>query len=696
MAADDSEEKLLRSVALKNARSILRARQRVERELRDAKEALERKTAELVHSLAMMRATLESTSNGILVTDATGAITSFNQNYLNMWRLTGELMETTEHRQLLESTSRQFKEPDKFLARIEEIYAFSPPETFDVLELGDGRVFERFSKIQVVEERNIGRVWSFRDITQQIRAEEELRQQREWFEVTLSSIGDAVITTDTEGKVTFLNPMAEMMTGWKTAEASGRRLEKVFNIINEETRKPAINPVDIVLRDGIVVGLANHTALIAKDGTERSIEDSAAPIRDTTGTISGAVMVFHDVTQRRRAEKALKEADQKKDHFLAILAHELRNPLVPIRNGLQILNLAGNDPTIAENARSIMDQALNQMVRLVDDLLDVSRITTGKLKLRKERVELAAVVQSAVETTRPLIDEQGHQLTVRLPPTSILLDADPTRLAQVFSNLLNNAAKYSERGGHITLSAEPEGNEVIVRVTDRGIGISPDHLPRIFHLFAQVETASDRSQGGLGIGLSLVRGLVEMHGGTIEANSEGPGRGSELIVRLPRANAEPLSESHAAEPDGAKTSPTPKYRILVVDDNQLSARSTAIALGLMGHDLATARDGIEGIERARTFQPDVILMDIGLPEMNGHETARRMRQQPGGKNIILIAVTGYGQEADRRRSLEAGFDYHLVKPLNFAELKDKLSELCADPDKRRNSSRYGRIIESSS
>ncbi|HET9296395.1 MAG TPA: ATP-binding protein, partial [Candidatus Binatia bacterium] len=464
-------------------------------------------------------------------------------------------------------------------------------------------------------------------------------------------------------------------TGWKTAEASGQPLEKVFNIINEDTGKPAKNPVDIVLRDGIVVGLANHIALIGKDGTERSIEDSAAPIRDATGTISGAVMVFHDVTQRRRVEKALKEADQKKDHFLAILAHELRNPLVPIRNGLQILNLAGNDPTIAENARSIMDQALNQLVRLVDDLLDVSRITTGKLKLRQERVELAAVVQSAIETTRPLIDEQGHHLSVRLPSRPILLDADPTRLAQVFSNLLNNAAKYSEQSGYITLTAEPVEDEVIVRVSDRGIGIPADHLPRIFQLFAQVETASDRSQGGLGIGLSLVKGLVEMHGGTIEAHSEGFGRGSELIVRLPQVKPEPLSESQAAEPDGEKASFTPKYRILVVDDNRLSVQSTAIALGLMGHDLATACDGIEGIERARTFRPDVILMDIGLPDINGHETARRIRRQPGGKNIILIAVTGYGQEEDRRRSIEAGFDYHLVKPLNFAELKNKLSEI---------------------
>ena len=355
---------------------------------------------------------------------------------------------------------------------------------------------------------------------------------------------------------------------------------------------------------------------------------------------------------------------------------------MPIRNGLQILNLAGKDPIIAENARSIMDQALNQLVRLVDDLLDVSRIATGKLKLRKERVELAALVQSAVETTRPLIDEQGHHLSVRLPPTSILLDADPTRLAQVFSNLLNNAAKYSEQGGHITLAAEPVGDEVIVRVTDRGIGISADHLPRIFHLFAQVETASDRSQGGLGIGLSLVRGLVEMHGGTIEARSDGPGCGSELIVRLPQAKREPLSESEAEEPGLQKTPPTPQYRILVVDDNRLNAQSTAIALSLMGHDLATAWDGNEGIELARTFRPDVILMDIGLPEMNGHETARRIRQEPGGKNIVLIAVTGYGQEEDRRRSLEAGFDYHLVKPLNFAELKNKLFELRAAAGKR--------------
>jgi PAS domain S-box-containing protein len=540
------------------------------------------------------------------------------------------------------------------------------------LELADGRVFERFTKIQFVEERNVGRVWSFRDITKRKRAEEELRQQREWFQVTLSSIGDAVITTDTQGKVTFLNPVGEMMTGWNLAEAFGQPLEKVFTIINEETREAARNPVEKVLREGTVVGLANHTALISKDGMETSIEDSAAPIRDAAGEISGAVMVFHDVTERRRAERAMKEADKRKDEFIATLAHELRNPLAPIRSGLEILNLAGNDSVMAETARSMMDQALNQMVRLVDDLLDASRITTGKLQLRKERVELAAVVQSVVDTSRQMIDEQGHKLTVNLPAAPILLDADPTRLAQVFSNLLNNATKYSEAGGQIALSAETAGDQVIVRVTDKGIGIPAGHLGRIFEIFAQVDTALERSQGGLGIGLSLAKGVVEMHGGTVEARSDGLGMGSEFIVRLPITGAERRPE---AAPDGdSKASAAAKRRILIVDDNPLGSKSTAMVLRKVGHEVATARDGIEGMENARSFRPDVILLDIALPRLNGFDTARRIRAQPWGKNIYLIAVTGYGQDEDRRRSREAGFDYHMVKPVDFSELKKVLSD----------------------
>jgi len=675
MAEEDKEEKLLRSVALQNANTILLARQRAERELVQAKEALERKTRELAHSLAMMHATLESTTDAILVTDAQGQITGFNQKFVDMWRVPRELMAAREHRRLLEITRQQFKDPGKFVGRIDEIYASSPPESFDLLEAADGRVIERFSRIQFVEQRNVGRVWSFRDITERKRAEEELRQQREWYRVTLSSIGDAVITTDTQGKVTFLNPVAEMMTGWKTAEAAGRPLENVFDIINEETREPAINPVAKVLREGTVVGLANHTALIAKDGTQTSIEDSAAPIRDASGNITGAVMVFHDVTERRRGEKALKEADKKKDEFLAMLAHELRNPLVPIRNGLNVLKLANNNPDMAENARSMMDRALSHMVRLVDDLLDVSRITTGKLQLRKERVELAAVVQSALETSRPLFDEQGHHLTVTLPDVPIALDADPTRLAQVFSNLLSNAAKYSEKGGEIALCAELQGDQVTVRITDRGIGIAADDLPRIFEMFAQVDTGAARSQGGLGIGLSLVTRLVEMHGGRIAAYSDGPGRGSEFVVHLPILTGEPSAKPTPPNEAAEKSPAAAKHRILIVDDNALSTRSSAMLLRLSGHEVATANNGIAGIECARTFQPDVMLLDIGLPRLNGYETARRIREQPWGKSIFLIAVTGFGQDEDRRRSMEAGFDHHMVKPVNFVELEKKLSEL---------------------
>ena len=799
----DDEEKLLRSVALQNAQSILSARQRAEREVIEAKEVLERKTAELAHSLSMMRATLESTSNGILATDANGDVSGFNQKFLDMWHVPRDVIEQREHRRVLEVAAAQVKEPEAFRSRIEEIYVSSPEQSFDYLELTDGRVFERFSKIQYVEQKNVGRVWSFTDITERTRAEEELRRQREWFEVTLSSIGDAVITTDTAGNITFLNPVAETMTGWTNSEASGQPLETVFNIISEESRQRANNPIDRVLREGVAVALANHTALISRDGTERSIEDSAAPIRDATGRVSGAVMVFHDVTNRRRtenalrdseeryrvlfsslpmavfvceesgciqyynrravelwgrapaygveqywgslklflpdgtllphsrspvvqvlstgdpqknvellierpdgsrlpvianfaalkdagrvvgavtafdditdrkrAEEALKEADRKKDQFLAILAHELRNPLVPIRNGLQILKLDGNNAAVAERARSVMDQALNHMVRLVDDLLDASRITTGKLKLRTERVELKSVVQSALDTAQPVIDEQRQELSVALPERPITIDADPTRLAQVLANLLNNAAKYSEPGGQITLTIEPQDDQVTIHVADNGIGIPADQLPRIFEVFAQVEDTVEMSRGGLGIGLSLVRGLVEMHGGTVEAYSKGAGRGSEFVVRLPIAGAE--TPSHPALSEASRESSDKRYRILVVDDNHLSCKSTAMFLAMMGHELATARDGFEGIERARAFQPNVILLDIGLPQLNGYETARRIREQPWGKNILLIAVTGYGQEEDRRRSVEAGFDHHIVKPLNIVELEKKLSEL---------------------
>ena len=402
-------------------------------------------------------------------------------------------------------------------------------------------------------------------------------------------------------------------------------------------------------------------------------------VTDPTGQAVALATVSQDVTERRRLEDDLRklaadlsEADRRKDEFLATLAHELRNPLAPIRNALQMIRLSPDRQT-SEQARTMMERQLAQMVRLVDDLLDVSRISRGKMELRKERVQLAAVVSSAVETSRPLIDHMGHELTVTLPQQPIIVDADLTRLAQVFSNLLNNAAKYTDRGGHIWLTAERQGSDVVVSVKDTGIGIAADQLPRIFEMFSQVDRSLERSQGGLGIGLTLVKRLVEMHGGRIEARSEGLGKGAEFVVRLPVVvgASEPQAPAERDEPPAPKSS----LRILIVDDNRDGADSLAMLLQIMGNDTRTAHDGQEAVDVAEEFRPDVMLLDIGLPKLNGYEACRRIREQPWGRSVVLIALTGWGQEDDRRRSQEAGFDHHMVKPVDPQDLMKLLAEL---------------------
>ncbi len=369
--------------------------------------------------------------------------------------------------------------------------------------------------------------------------------------------------------------------------------------------------------------------------------------------------------------RELRDADQRKDEFLATLAHELRNPLAPIRNGLQVLRLAGGSGEMVNEARSMMERQLSQMVRLVDDLLDVSRITRNKLELRKVRVSLAAVVTSAAETSRPLMEQAGHTFSLTLPPAPVYLDADLTRLAQVFSNLLNNAAKYTEPGGRISLTGEVSGGEVVVEVRDNGLGIPADALPRIFEMFSQVDRNMERAQGGLGIGLNLVRRLVELHGGTVEVRSDGPGRGSQFVVRLPVV----AEASVPDEPDGeGERSVMSALRILIVDDNRDGADSLSDLLGIMGNETRTAHDGLAAVETAEKFRPDLIVLDIGLPKLNGYEACRRIREKPWGNDIVIVAATGWGQEEDRRRSQEAGFDHHLVKPVDAAEIIRLLAE----------------------
>lgn len=639
-------------------------------------------------------------------------------------------------------------------------------------------------------------------------AQRQARARRELLSTTLASIGDAVITTDIQGRVTFLNGVAERLTGWLRADAAGKDLGDVFRIINEKTRQPAEDPAARALREGVVVGLANHTVLIHKDGSERPIDDSAAPIRDELGKVSGSVLVFRDISERRRQERLdaerlanarllaaivtssddaivsksidgliqswnaaaerlfgysaqeaigrhislivppdrineeeriveqlragkriehfdtvrqrrdgtqvqvsltispifdekgkvvgasktarditerkqaerrihqlmseLKEADRRKDEFLATLSHELRGPLAPVRNSLEIIKRAKGNEALVSEGLITMDRQVTQMERLIDDLLDISRVTRGKLELRKDEVELSAIIAQAVETCRPCTDAAKQELTVNLPAAPIRLLGDQARLAQVFGNLLHNACKYTDAGGRIWLTAHRQGSDVVVSVKDNGVGIPADMLKDIFEMFTQVDRGLERRTGGLGIGLTLVKQLVEMHDGRVEAFSDGPGLGSEFVVRLPMVVGV-VADRPAAPPSPAQS--TKARRILVVDDNRDSAASLAMLLKISGNDTFTAHDGLEAIGAAERLQPDVVLLDIGLPHLNGFDACRRIREQPWGKEMALIALTGWGQDEDRRRSREAGFDAHVVKPVDLATLTNLLASV---------------------
>jgi PAS domain S-box-containing protein len=691
-------------------------------------------------------------------------------------------------------------------------------------------------------------------------AHAELQQQREWFAVMLASIGDAVITTDTQGRVSFLNPVAEAMTGWSSEQAKGEPVERVFRIVNEDTRQPVENPVQKVLEQGQIVALANHTALIGRSGRELAIEDSAAAIRDANGAISGVVMVFHDVTERRQADKALleetrilellnatgtaiaaqldlqklvqtmtdsatklsgaafgaffynvsgpdgksyllytlsgapreaferfgmprntpifdptfrgessirsgditsdprygtmaphhgmpkghlpvrsylavpviarsgevigglflghpepdvfterserliegisaqagiamdnarlyeaaqneirrreqaeaalQETDRRKDEFLATLAHELRNPLAPIRQAALISKTPAATEAQKRWSHDVIERQVHHMALLLDDLLDISRVTRGTLELRTEMTELAAVIEAAVETARPSIDSKRHVLSIEIPDQPLQLAADPLRLAQVISNLLTNAAKYTDPEGRIRLRVEQQPGAIMISVTDNGIGIPADALERVFAMFSQVKSAQDRSDGGLGIGLALAKGLIDLHGGTIEARSAGIGRGSEFIVRLPTLV---LNQSEPSPTlDSSQAVPLRGRRLLIADDNEDAAESLAALLRMDGHEVTVVSNGLEALSAITAMQPEVALLDIGMPHLSGYEVARQLRQGPLGQNITLIAITGWGQDRDKARAVEAGFNHHFTKPIEPDALLDLL------------------------
>ena len=514
-------------------------------------------------------------------------------------------------------------------------------------------------------------------VTETLRAIHEerataLRLSEERFRHMMETIPSMVWTAGPDGKIIYVNK--------KWTEYGGPGTEQT-----SVCPGPGLHPSDHEhcaeawtrsVRDGVEYEIeVRHRR---HDGAYRWFVTRAVPWKDDQGRVISWFGITTDIHEQKELQDRLREADRRKDEFLATLAHELRNPLAPMRNSLEVMRRAGERRESVDMARAIMERQLIHMVRLVDDLLDLSRITRGRIELRMERLDLAAAMEDALETCRPQLEERGQNLTFNPPDSPVFVNADRTRLAQVFTNLLSNASKYSPRGSPVVIRAQDAGEWVSVSVRDQGIGIAPEALPRIFDIFSQAVRSNELTDGGLGIGLSLVRSLVEQHGGRVEALSEGLGRGSEFIVRLPVVReAARARAQEAASGDGHAA---PRRRVLIADDNRDSADSLAIMLSLMGHETHATYDGSSVIEKAETYRPDVILLDLGMPVIDGYETARRIRQQAWSNGVVLVALTGWGQEEDRARARDAGFNFHLTKPANPHTLGELLGGMAPRPN----------------
>ena len=499
--------------------------------------------------------------------------------------------------------------------------------------------------------------------------------QRALLAAIVDSSDDAIVSKTLEGRILSWNRAATRIFGYEPHEVIGK---PITIIIPPELHAEEREILDKLRRGERI----DHfdTVRVAKDGRRIAISLTVSPVRAVDGRVIAASKVARDISGRklaeqrlRQSEEALRLADRRKDEFLALLAHELRNPLAPIRYALAANKKPGRTPEQCRRAEEIIERQVTHMSRLLDDLLDISRITRGALGLKKTRTELTSVVGAAIETARPILDEKHHTLLLDLPSQPVQLEADVVRLAQIFSNLLINAAKYTDPGGRIQLRAQQQDTEVIVSVSDNGIGIAAEMLPQVFNMFFQSHSALGRAEGGLGVGLSLVRGLLALHGGSVEARSEGPGRGSEFIVRLPLgAVTQPGGDVEAGvDPLSADAG----LKILVVDDNRDAADTCAMLLEALGHHVQTAYTGRQALELARAFRPHAMLLDIGLPDVDGYKLAAQVRATPRGRSTVLVAVTGWGQEEDRQRAAAAGFDQHLVKPISAETVETLLQSL---------------------
>jgi signal transduction histidine kinase/ActR/RegA family two-component response regulator len=511
-----------------------------------------------------------------------------------------------------------------------------------------------------------------RDITARKRAEEEVRRSREALNGLIDRAPFGIYIVDGDLKIAQMNARSQSGAFYNVRPVVGRQLEDIMRRMWPE---PVASEIVSAFRHTLETGEAyrsrNFMSVRADTDNLESYEWELHRITLPDGKL-GVVSYYFETTRLRKAEQALRDADRRKDEFLATLAHELRNPLAPIRNGLQILRMVEGDPKAASQVQEMLERQVTHLVRLVDDLMEVARVTRGRIELRREPVDLGAALLSAVEASKPLIEAASHELTVDVPAEPVTVMADPVRLAQIVANLLNNAAKYTDNGGRISLSSRRDGNHAVISVRDSGIGIPVEVLPRVFDLFAQADRTYHRAQGGLGIGLTLVRTLVELHGGSVTAKSEGTGRGSEFVVRLP-LGVDLASRRHG--PAVGVETIFASHRILVVDDSRDAAESLGLLLESLGASVQTATDGPAALDALDSYRPSVMLLDIGMPGMDGLEVARRVRQRVDSRDLTVIALSGWGQEEDRRRSREAGIDYHMVKPVDLDELGRLLTAL---------------------
>jgi PAS domain S-box-containing protein len=502
-----------------------------------------------------------------------------------------------------------------------------------------------------------------RDLSERRRHEEALRQSEERFRLMVESVRDyAIFMLDPEGRVQSWNAGAQAIKGYSAHEVLGKHFSIFYTADDIASGKPA-RALEQALRTG-----RNHDEgwRVRKDGSVFWADVTVTPVHDTEGRLRGFAKVTHDMSERRRLTD-LESSTRRMMEFLAMLAHELRNPLAPIRNAVSIMQLESALPPRVRSSRDIIDRQLAHLTRLVDDLLDVGRVATGKISLKRERVSFREVALRSVEAARPLIDARGHTLELQLPDDPLELVGDGTRLAQVLQNLLVNAAKYTDPGGHIELRVHTVDGMAVARVQDNGRGIAPDALERVFELFTQEEVGASPTDAGLGIGLTLARTLVELHGGTIRAHSGGRGQGAEFTVRLPLPSlqAEILAGPTIETPADAESG----QRVLVVDDNRDSADTMTSLLQVMGHEALAIYGGAEAAATARRFAPDVVLLDLNMPDTSGFEVMQQLRELRQARPLRVVAMTGYGQEGDRQRTLEAGFDAHLTKPVGMEQLR---------------------------